>query len=279
MISFNVINLILSGLLATGSAYSVYRYFQKQKKSALQKNLVVATAFFTFFISFVVLHLMLKPYYQEMALKHFINKNPLMESIETYYPTEYQQWMNSIGTRLQNKEEQRILVQDSYHFANRLFLVSLQHASDKTIVEYVATIIPFYQYLYKQDPALILKVENADASISIDLAFLRSEPEFEKLFTQLLKARNAIIQSATQEPVKGADVNTAATLFASLVVQLETKYGREVVAAAFNPDDKTVPAKTKAEVIIDFYHILNRSEPPIAGQIMRYIGKLATQQT
>lgn len=283
MISFKTLNIILGGCAGAILAFLFILYWKKKNadikisKKTYTINAIVIISVVSLSV-FQLSSLFLPNYYAKWYLISEINKVPIMTTVREYYPLEYKQLMDKVDANVSNKDDTENVIAFAYIFANKIFMRSFKVAPDNKIHQYLISVTQFYNALYKIDPKLIIKLEQGDLSLLLELNYLMNDQRFEKIYTNYVAAKKDIMVAAFKNPASPANEKTGSTLLNSLMNNLRQKYGRQAVNDAFNATESNIPIETKAKIIINFYEDILNLDQDTAGTIMRYIGLISEQE-
>ncbi|MFI4938190.1 MAG: hypothetical protein ACHQJ6_06755 [Candidatus Berkiellales bacterium] len=198
-------------------------------------------------------------------------KQPLFSLIAQYHPKEYQAFIEEVKKGIRKGEDINIISSYSSSLLNQIFYQHLQNAPDEAIFIYLKATLDLYRYLYSVDPRAVVKLENGDSSIPVNLTLLWQDQTFKVLLNHLLEAKGLVIQAAIKNPVNPPQAEQAIKLLDGILDSLSTKFGAPMVRMVFIPSEVRLPAVMVAPLLLDFYVNLITAGKENAGIIMRYI--------
>ena len=216
------------------------------------------------------------PYYLGWEFERDIKKQPLFALIAKYHPKEFQQFIEKVKNSLSKKEGLDAIATYSTELTNEVFYQHLQTAPDDPIFLYLKSILELYRYLYAIDPRAVVKLENGDESIPVDLHSFWEDKAFQALLNQVLESKQKIIEGSLETPHEIPTEEITTPILNNILDELVGKYGKDVVRFVFTPSSVQIPPKLAAAVIIDFYSIIKEEGKEKAGIVMRHIANLKT---
>lgn len=216
----------------------------------------------------------LYPHYLGWEFEQQIKKQPLFALIEKHHPEEFKEFINKARKSLSKNEGLDVITSYSTELTNRIFYQHLQTAPDANILQYLKSTLDLYRYLYVIDPRAVVKLENGDESIPVDLQSFWEDKSFQSLLNQVLQAKQKIIEGSITNPAPLPTQEMTTPILNSVLDELIGKFGKDVVRSVFTPTSVKIPPKLAAAVIIDFYAAIVASGPEKAGIVMRHIADL-----
>lgn len=216
----------------------------------------------------------LYPQYLGWEFEQQIKKQPLFALIEKHHPEEFKEFIKKARKSLSKNEGLDAITAYSTELTNRIFYQHLQTAPDENILQYLKSTLDLYRYLYVIDPRAVVKLENGDESIPVDLQSFWEDKSFQSLLNQVLQAKQKIIEGSITNPASLPTQEMTTPILNSVLDELIGKFGKDVVRSVFTPTSVKIPPKLAAAVIIDFYAAIVASGPEKAGIVMRHIADL-----
>src|SRR5262249_1492547 len=139
---------------------------------------------------------------------------------------------------------------------------------------YLKATIDLYQYLYSQDPHLVVVFETGVRLPGVDFEALSQDKSFQVLLNHVLETKKLIIESSISSKIVPLPAEKSEPMLNAVIDALVQKYGAEVVRQVFTSKSIEIPAKISGAVFIDFYITVAKQGPVNAGNIMRYIAEV-----
>lgn len=241
-------------------------------KNKWQKIALVVVALFGFGGSAYLSQHYLHPRYLSWKFTSDIKKQPLFALIAKTHPQEFNQFITKVKKSFEKKALQDVPIY-SNELVNKIFNQHLQFAPDESIFVYLKATLDFYRYLYTQDPKAVVKLENPQSMLSLDLSHLWQDKTFQGFLNQVLETKKKVIEASIKTPVHPVG-DEAPQLIEQVLGELVLKVGEPMVKLLFNNAQVDVSAQLIAPLIIEFYAGIVSTGQEKAGKIMRHIASL-----
>lgn len=210
-------------------------------------------------------NLYLIPYYEAWSFESTIKENQIFNLISKQDPTEYKIFTDKVKHNILNKEDPKLVQEYSFNLFQTVFPKYLQKARDSDIYTYLSAQLNVYEYLYKIDPSLVVKLEYG---IPIDTNKISND--FIPLMNQLLESKRQIIVGATHDPQNIPNQDEVTSYLVPIIKQLNVIYGDDKIISFYEGKYDSLPVNTAASIIIDFNKLLLTSGPKATGIVVRY---------
>lgn len=256
--------------LAIGVVIAIPLFFAKDKW--LKITLLLAALASTV-VGSILSENYLYPTYLGWEFERSIQKQPLFKLIAKHHSEEYAKFLVKVKASLHKDPNINIISTYSAELMNHIFYQHLQDAPDEAIFLYLKATVDLYRYLYTVDPRAVVKFENNDSPINVDLNALWQDKTFQVLLNHVLETKELVIEGSLNNPVTKNNENKPGANLEGVVDDLVRKFGGSVVRMVFSTVQASLPAEIAVPVIMDFYAAILSSGKENAGHIMRQIAK------
>lgn len=221
---------------------------------------------------------MIYPQYLAWRFDSDIKKQPLFALIAKTHPQEFKQYVDKVQQTIREQGDVNVVPALSAQLVNSIFYQHLQHAPDENILLYLKATLDLYHYLNGQEPRAVVKIENDDKTIPVNLNVFWSDKKFQALLNHLLDTKRYVIVTGIETPVASPTSKEAKPLLQGVLNTLNHKYGEKVIQEVFSSQN-SVPANVGAQAIIEFYTEILKSGKENAGVLMRHMAHMKAERT
>lgn len=237
---------------AAGSAIA-YACFKNDKT----KKIASATIFFVIFIG---TKYFLVPYYQAATLDSTLKEYPLYNVIATYYPKEYNTYLEQMKKNAVENGSVENRVGYSTTLIDFATAKSLPNAASKDIFNYLKANYELEKKLYAENPLFVIAIEFPDRmeDKKILSSLISAMPEENSL--EVMKTQARLIESGSNAstPLKlsAEEIKKGMANIQAIMIELKNKYGDEPLIDTFVNTTVIKDPEKSAEIILDFYERL-----------------------
>jgi hypothetical protein len=216
------------------------------------------------------------PYYTSFRLELLVNKaSPFFYVVMPNNTTVVQDQLKQLENVFLNQKNQYKSLRYLGELANREMLKQFQLASNRSIFVYIKSVVQFYKEIIRINPTLVLFFEFPDYFIGDVEIEEFQQAIHSSLFQNVLLAKMAVLNSASERPVKPLtfdDQKKAREILGTIYIQLADQYGKKELVETFEKTENLSLDRLKAaEIIIAFYDQMLLQGDQNAGLVEKYL--------